>query len=125
MSSPYFEGFDLPELLPLAQPSAAAYWSPRPKTAILVAGAFLEPHEGHPMTTGTDYSVNADGDGFRSYVQAVADVMHNDSMGSCYWSGLRNGDSYSMTTLGTGGSPLTLTVTNPSGLDRVHWAWRL
>jgi endoglucanase len=80
---------------------------------------------GAPMTTGADYSVNADGDAFRSYVRAVADVMYNGGMGSCYWPGLRNGDSYSMTTLSTSGSPLTLTVTNASGLDRVHWAWQL
>ena len=80
---------------------------------------------GGPMTTGTDYSVNADGDAFRSYVRAVSDVMHNAGMGSCYWPGLRNADSYSMTTLSTGGSPLTLTVTNASGLGRVQWAWQM
>jgi hypothetical protein len=80
---------------------------------------------GAPMTTGTDYSVNTDGDAFRSYVRAVSDIMHNAGMGSCYWPGLRNGDSYSMTTLSTGGSPLTLTVTNASGLGRLQWAWQL
>jgi hypothetical protein len=51
--------------------------------------------------------------------------MHTAGMGSCYWPGLRNGDSYSMTTLSTGGSPLTLTVTNASGLGRLQWAWQL
>ncbi len=80
---------------------------------------------GAPMTTGTDYSVNTDGDAFRSYVRAVSDIMHNAGMGSCYWPGLRNGDSYSMTTLSTGSSPLTLTVTNASGLGRLQWAWQL
>ena len=80
---------------------------------------------GAAMTTGMDYSVNTDGDAYRSYVRAVSDVMHNNGMGSCYWPGLRNGDSYSMTTLNTGGSSLTLTVTNTSGLDRLHWAWQL
>jgi len=80
---------------------------------------------GAPMTTGTDYSVNSDGDTFRSYVRAVSDIMHTAGMGSCYWPGLRNSDSYSMTTLSTGGSPLTLTVTNASGLGRLQWAWQL
>jgi hypothetical protein len=80
---------------------------------------------GAPMTTGTDYGVNADGETFRSYVRAVSDIMHNAGMGSCYWPGLRNGDSYSMTTLSTGGSPLTLTVTSASGLGRLQWAWQL
>lgn len=80
---------------------------------------------GAPMTTGADYSVNTDGDAYRSYVRAVSDVMHTNAMGSCYWPGLRNADSYSMTTLNTSGNSLTLTVTNASGLDRVHWAWQL
>lgn len=75
------------------------------------------------MTDGSDYSnTNTNGDAFRSYVRAVSDVMHNSGMGSCYWPGLRNGDSYSMTTLQTG-STLTLSVNNASGLDRLHWAW--
>ena len=80
---------------------------------------------GAPMTTGTDYNVNTDGDAFRSYVRAVSDVMHNAGMGSCYWPGLRNGDSYSMTTLSSGSTPLTLTVTNASGLGRLQWAWQM
>jgi endoglucanase len=78
---------------------------------------------GAAMTTGMDYSVNTDGDAYRSYIRAVSDIMHNNAMGSCYWPGLRNGDSYSMTTLNTSGSSLTLTVNNASGLDRLHWAW--
>jgi hypothetical protein len=80
---------------------------------------------GAPMTTGTDYNVDTDGDTFRAYVRAVSDIMHSSAMGSCYWPGLRNADSYSLTTLNTGASPLTLTVTNASGLDRLHWAWQM
>jgi hypothetical protein len=80
---------------------------------------------GGPMTTGTDYANTADGDAYRSYVIAVSDVMHQAGMGSCYWPGLRNADSYSMTRLSTNGSPLTLTVTNASGLARLHWAWNV
>jgi len=80
---------------------------------------------GGPMTTGIDYGAMMDGDAYRSYVIAVSNVMHDAGMGSCYWPGLRNGDSYSMTKLSTGGSPLTLTVNSASGLARLHWAWRL
>jgi hypothetical protein len=80
---------------------------------------------GGPMTTGIDYNVMMDGDAYRSYVVAVSNVMHDAGMGSCYWPGLRNGDSYSMTKLSTGGSPLTLTVNSASGLARLHWAWRV
>jgi endoglucanase len=79
---------------------------------------------GAPMTTGTDYGVDTDGDAFRSYVRAASDVMHGAGVGSCYWPGLRNGDSYSMTRLNDG-TPLTLAVTNTSGLARLHWAWKL
>jgi endoglucanase len=79
---------------------------------------------GAPMTTGTDYGVMTDGDAYRSYVLAVSNLMHDAAMGSCYWPGLRNDDSYSMTRLNGGASPLSLTVTNASGLARLHWAWR-
>ncbi len=80
---------------------------------------------GAAMTTGMDYGVNTDGDAYRSYIRAVSDIMHDNGMGSCYWPGLRNGDSYSMTTLSTGDSPLALTVTNASGLARLQWAWQM
>lgn len=79
---------------------------------------------GAAMTTGTDYGNMADGDAYRSYVVAVSNVMHEAGMGSCYWPGLRNGDSYSMTKLNSG-SPLTLTVNSASGLGRLHWAWNV
>jgi hypothetical protein len=88
------------------------------------AGRTLVGEWGAPMTTGTDYGANTDGDAFRSFVRAVSDVMHGAGVGSCYWPGLRTGDSYSMTRLGSG-TPLTLSVTNMSGLDRLRWAWRL
>src|SRR5262249_32808013 len=88
------------------------------------AGRTIVGEWGAPMTLGTDYGVNADGDANRSYVRAVSDVMHDAGVGSCYWPGLRNGDSYSMTRL-NGGTPLTLSVTSTSGLARLRWAWRL
>jgi endoglucanase len=101
-------------------------WSDSMKSALgSYSARTLVGEWGAPMTTGTDYSVNADGDTFRSYVRAVSDVMHDNAMGSCYWPGLRNADSYSMTTLNTSGSSLTLTVNSTSGLDRLHWAWQL
>jgi len=106
--------------------TAQKQWSDSMKTALGSYSARTIVGEwGAPMTTGTDYSVSTDGDAFRSYVRAVSDVMHSADMGSCYWPGLRNGDSYSMTTLSTSGSPLTLTVTNASGLGRLQWAWQL
>jgi hypothetical protein len=106
--------------------TAQKQWSDSMTTALgSYSARTLVGEWGAPMTTGTDYSVNTDGDAFRSYVRAVSDIMHTDGMGSCYWPGLRNGDSYSMTTLSTSGSPLTLTVTNASGLGRLQWAWQM
>jgi len=106
--------------------TAQQQWTTSMNSALgTYAGRTLVGEWGGPMTTGTDYNVNADGDAYRSYVRATADVAHNNGMGSCYWPGLRNGDSYSLTTLNTGGTPLTLTVTNASGLGRLQWAWQL
>jgi len=80
---------------------------------------------GAPMTTVTDYGVATDGEVYRAYLTSVSNVMHDAGMGSCYWPGLRNGDSYSMTRLQSGGTALSLSVTNASGLARLHWAWQL
>jgi hypothetical protein len=80
---------------------------------------------GAAMTSGTDYNNTADGDVSRSYIAAVAEIMHNAGMGSCYWPGLRNGDGYSMTTLNNAAGKLTLSVTNQSGLGRLQYAWAL
>src|SRR5579872_3959582 len=81
---------------------------------------------GDTMNTGIDYDVDAsDGSNQLSYVTTMADYMRGAGMGSCYWPGLRNGDGYSMTSLSTSGTTLTLSVANMSGLDRLHWAWGL
>lgn len=78
---------------------------------------------GAPMTTGTDYAVASDGEVYRAYLTSVSNVMHDAGMGSCYWPGLRSGDSYSMTRLSGGATSLSLTVTNASGLARLQRAW--
>ncbi len=81
---------------------------------------------GDTMNTGINYDVDAaDGNNQISYVASVSDYMHSAGMGSCYWPGLRDGDGYSMTTLKTSGTTLTLSIVNQSGLDRLHWAWNL
>ena len=106
--------------------TAKQQWTDSMKSALgPYAARTLVGEWGAPMTTGTDYGNTADGDAYRSYVIAVSNVMHDNTMGSCYWPGLRNNDSYSMTKLSTGGSPLTLTVNSTSGLARLHWAWKV
>ncbi|RMI43383.1 glycoside hydrolase family 5 protein [Streptomyces triticirhizae] len=78
---------------------------------------------GAAMTTGLDYNGPINGSNEIAYIQAATDAVRELGLGSVYWPGLRNGDSYSLTTLGGSGTDLTLEVTNQSGLDRLHHAW--
>jgi hypothetical protein len=80
---------------------------------------------GSPMTSGTNYDVTTDGDLYISYMNGVPDQLRSYGMGSCFWPGLRIADPWSITTLNGTGSNLSLSVTNASGLDRIHWAWGL
>ena len=81
---------------------------------------------GDTMTGGINYDTDAsDGNNALSYVDTLSDIIRTTGMGSCYWPGLRSGDGYSMTTLSTSGTTLTLSVVNMSGLDRLRWAWNL
>ena len=77
------------------------------------------------MTSGVNYDDTSDGDNQRAFIAAVSDFMRSAKLGGIYWPGLRAGDSYAMTTLNTSTTPWTLTLTNPSGLDRVRWSWGL
>ncbi|MFE2431670.1 cellulase family glycosylhydrolase [Streptomyces sp. NPDC059373] len=78
---------------------------------------------GASMTTGLDYNGPNAGNNEISFIQADTDAFRALHMGSVYWPGLRTGDTYSMETLT--GSPSTpwLKTTNPSGADRLAWAW--
>jgi hypothetical protein len=77
------------------------------------------------MNTGINYDDTSDGNNSRAYIAAVSEFMRTAKMGSTYWPGLRSGDGYALSTLNTSTNPWTLSVTNASGLDRVHWAWGL
>lgn len=58
---------------------------------------------GAPMTTGFDYDGPIGDNNFVAYVQADTDTLRSRGIGSIYWPGLRDGDSYSLQTLaGTG-----------------------
>jgi hypothetical protein len=78
---------------------------------------------GAPMTSGTNYDVAASGDLYISYMNGVPNFIHTNNMGSCYWPGWRLGDPWSVTTASGTAPNYTLSVTNTSGLDRIHWAW--
>ncbi|NGO07090.1 glycoside hydrolase family 5 protein [Streptomyces sp. HC44] len=79
---------------------------------------------GATMTSGLNYNGPIKGSSEIAYIQAATDTIRELGMGSVYWPGLRNGDTYSLTTLQGTGTNLSLTVNNQSGLDRLHWAWR-
>ncbi len=78
---------------------------------------------GAPMTTGKNYNTPSNGDNEIAYIQGSTNVFRNDKLGSVYWPGLRDGDSYSITNRGGSGNNITLTVTNTSGLDRIRYGW--
>lgn len=79
---------------------------------------------GASMTTGLDYNGPAGTSNEIAYIQAATDTIRELGLGSVYWPGLRNGDTYSLTTLQGTGTRLSLTVNNQSGLDRLHHAWK-
>lgn len=78
---------------------------------------------GNAMTTGATYSATGTGTNDQAYMAGVPNELRTLGMGSCYWPGLRIGDPWSITTMNGTGANITLTVTNTSGLDRIHSAW--
>ena len=104
----------------------AAGWENYVKSGVgTYASRTIATEWGAPMTTGTNYGVTTDGNADISYMNGVPNQLRSAKMGSCYWPGLRIGDSWSVTTLNGTGTNLSLSVTNSSGLDRIHWAWGL
>jgi hypothetical protein len=81
---------------------------------------------GAPMSTGLNYSTTTpDGNNSTSYITATADFLRSNNMGSCYWPGLRDGDTYAVMKRETSGSGTNLSVVSMSGRDRLRWAWNL
>ena len=76
---------------------------------------------GSPMTIGLNYG-NHEGNVSTSYLGALTETAREQGMGIVYWPGLRDGDSYSMTTLVGDGD---LEVNSTSGLAQLQWGWRL
>ena len=54
------------------------------------------------------------------FFQGVTNYTRAKAMGCCYWPGLRDGDSYSMTTRN---SNYSLNVVNASGVSQLKWGW--
>ncbi|TXK34244.1 cellulase family glycosylhydrolase [Nonomuraea sp. C10] len=85
---------------------------------------------GAPMATGLDYGDANSTDNFVRHIRAMAQVMRDNQMGGTYWpalggkpTGTSGYDHYSMYGLTGSGTDLGLTVRNPSGADRIRYAW--
>ena len=77
------------------------------------------------MTTGLNYDGAVNGSPYIAFIQAMAIVTSQYSMGAVYSPGLRNGDTYSMETLNGSGTNLSLTNNNASGVDQLKKAYGL
>lgn len=80
---------------------------------------------GASMTTGLNYDGAVNGSYEVAYIQADSAYFATHGIGSVYWPGLRNGDTYSMETLNGSGTSLYLTNNNASGVDRLKYAYGL
>lgn len=86
---------------------------------------------GGPMGPGSKNGVSYDtidydipsGSFFADYIRGVSSKLRELGVGGVYWPGLRDGDWYSLTKRTGSGSNLNLTLTNPSGLDRLRYSW--
>jgi endoglucanase len=85
---------------------------------------------GAPMSTGLNYGDANSTDNFVRHIRAMAQVMRDNGMGGTYWPALGGKpteslgyDYYSMYALSGSGTGLNLTVRNPSGADRIRYAW--
>jgi hypothetical protein len=58
-----------------------------------------------------------------TYMQAAGRVFREQGLGAVYWPGLRDNDSYAMTTRSGSGTNITLNVVSASGRDSLRWAW--
>ncbi|MFA6085690.1 RICIN domain-containing protein [Mucilaginibacter sp.] len=78
---------------------------------------------GVPMTTAKNYTGAIAADQEIAYMQGLTNQVRAYGMGSVYWPGIRNGDSYSMQQLNGTGTSLSVTNTNVAGLSRLQYGW--
>lgn len=76
---------------------------------------------GAGLTGGKNYLGAANGDVEVAYLQGMTNKIKSSQMGSIYWPGLRDGDSYSLFTFN--GSVMSLN--NISALARIQYGWSM
>ena len=100
--------------------TTAAQWESRLKGNVGAYGSRAVLTEfGNTMNSGINYTGAIGGSVDNAYIQGLTNEVRTLGMGSVYWPGVRNGDSYAMESL----SGTTLTNTNASGLSRLKFAW--
>ncbi len=86
-----------------------AHWTSALATAVgPYARRTIVSEYGNDMTTGIDYGGAINGSAAVAYVRGITSQIRASGMGSCYWPGLRNGDTYSITQLSGVGTNLSL-----------------
>ena len=78
---------------------------------------------GVTLNNGENYNDTSTPDNNTAFLQAAAWTADNLGIGSVYWPGLRTGDGYSQETLHGSGTDLYLANVNPTGVDRLRYAW--
>ncbi len=76
---------------------------------------------GAVMVGGPDYSAGDQNNNAVASVVGFCNFCANANLGSLYWSGLRDGDNYSMFTRNS--TTTQLTLNSATGLDLVKYAW--
>ncbi|MET3806823.1 hypothetical protein ABIB25_003843 [Nakamurella sp. UYEF19] len=83
---------------------------------------------GTTLNKGANFDGPRDGSNPVSYMYAVTDTIRELGMGSVFWPGYRQGDSWNMlnfTGSGTVAAPYLAHIANPSAYNRLQWAYGL
>jgi hypothetical protein len=87
------------------------------------AGRTIVTEYGADMTTGINYNGPINGNPRIAFMYGVPNKMRELGMGSVYWPGLRDGDTYSIQERSGTGANISLRTTNESGRVQIQWAW--
>lgn len=74
---------------------------------------------GCPMTSGKNFTDAPGYDMEENYLQGITAQLRARGMGSVYWPGIRDDDSYALFNVSGG----AVTLNNASGLERVQYGW--